>query len=173
MARVCPILPVGESVKDELPVEKTLVQDVQRLLVSEGLDPGPVDGRYGPRTAGALATFQDRHPGETGVDRALEAAVDARFRYASCATLNALGVECSRVTCDPQVWAPVIGSEMGALALCAAVAAAADRGLISLSCPLPPKEPARVPAWVLLLSAVGGYVGPFVILGTLQALKGR
>lgn len=173
MARICPILPAGDSVREVLPIDESLVLDIQRLLVAAGLDPGPLDGRYGPRTASALAAFQDAHPGETGIDRALEAAVDSRFRYASCATLNALGVECSRVTCDPQVWAPVLGSEMGALALCAAVAAAADRGIISLSCPLPEPKPVRAPGWVAWVTAGAGLLGPFVIVGVLSALKGR
>ncbi len=36
------------------------VARVQRLLVEHGVDPGPVDGLSGPRTRGAIRTFQKR-----------------------------------------------------------------------------------------------------------------
>ena len=155
MARTCPILPVGESVREVLPVPADLTREIQERLKAKGFDPGPVDGKYGPKTAQALARFQDANPEQTGIDRALEI-VDRRFRYASCATLNALGLRCSQVTCSPAIWAPIVGSDQAALLLCAAVAAAADRGLISLSCPLPAQPPAPgIPVWWVIAGTVG------------------
>jgi peptidoglycan hydrolase-like protein with peptidoglycan-binding domain len=38
-----------------------LVGDLQRLLTRAGYDPGPVDGRYGPRTERAVKRFQTGH----------------------------------------------------------------------------------------------------------------
>lgn len=46
---------------------------VQRALGGRGIDPGPFDGIYGPRTAGAVATFQARRGlPSTGVVTATE-----------------------------------------------------------------------------------------------------
>lgn len=38
-----------------------LLQYMQRRLQTMGIDPGPIDGFYGPRTAAALRLFQTRH----------------------------------------------------------------------------------------------------------------
>jgi peptidoglycan hydrolase-like protein with peptidoglycan-binding domain len=37
------------------------VKDLQRHLTALGLEPGPIDGRYGPATTEALKRFQQRH----------------------------------------------------------------------------------------------------------------
>ena len=138
----CPILPVGDVVTSPLTVDQQFVRQLQLALRAAGENPGPINGIYGPQTAAALRAFQDKHPDQTGIDRALEV-VDRRFRYASCATYRALGLRCTSVYCSPVAWGPVVGSEQTALLLCAAVATAADQGLISLSCPLPPPVPWR------------------------------
>ena len=39
-------------------VDRSVVRDIQRALHSAGLDPGPVDGIYGPKTMAAVAAFQ-------------------------------------------------------------------------------------------------------------------
>jgi hypothetical protein len=54
---------------DELPrgVENWALRRVQGLLASHGCDPGELDGLPGPKTAAALAAFQDSHGGEPGV----------------------------------------------------------------------------------------------------------
>lgn len=154
----CPILPVGDVVTGTLPADKEFVRQLQQALRRAGEDPGTIDGLYGPRTAAALRSFQDKHPDLTGIDRALEV-VDRRFRYASCATYRALGLGCGSVFCSPAIWAPIVGSEQAALLLCAAVAAAADRGLVNLSCPLPPETPRRTPLWAALAAIAVSVVG--------------
>ena len=141
----CPILPVGQVVTGPLQVDPAFVRELQQALRRAG-ESVPVNGEYGPQTAEALRSFQDKHPDTTGIDRALEI-VDSRFRYASCATYRALGLRCESVYCSPAVWGPIVGSEQAALILCAAVAAAADQGLISLSCPLPPITARPFPLW--------------------------
>jgi peptidoglycan hydrolase-like protein with peptidoglycan-binding domain len=40
------------------PVTQKLVRGVQQELKSEGFDPGPVDGVWGPKTSGAVREFQ-------------------------------------------------------------------------------------------------------------------
>jgi N-acetylmuramoyl-L-alanine amidase len=35
-----------------------IVRAIQNALVSNGIDPGPVDGKYGPKTTAAVAAFQ-------------------------------------------------------------------------------------------------------------------
>jgi len=37
------------------------VSDIQAALMRRGYDPGPVDGRYGPRTAEAIRRYQSDH----------------------------------------------------------------------------------------------------------------
>jgi peptidoglycan hydrolase-like protein with peptidoglycan-binding domain len=56
------------------------VMDAQRKLTELGLQPGPIDGAMGPRTAAALRQFQrnERIP-QSGV---LDAATSARLRTA-------------------------------------------------------------------------------------------
>lgn len=151
----CPILPVGENVTMTLPADPEFVKQLQEALVRAG-QPVPVNGTYGPETARAIRAFQDAHPDRTGVDRALET-MDPRFRYASCATYVALGLDCTSVFCSPAIWGPIVGDPQRAFALCAAVAAAADRGLIQLSCPLPSRPPPRPGiSWVVATAVTLG-----------------
>jgi peptidoglycan hydrolase-like protein with peptidoglycan-binding domain len=46
----------------ELPVvlggKEGMTREAQNILAFRGFDPGPVDGRFGPRTAAALRNFQ-------------------------------------------------------------------------------------------------------------------
>jgi peptidoglycan hydrolase-like protein with peptidoglycan-binding domain len=53
------------------------VKGLQRQLSWLGYEPGPVDGRYGPLTAAAVARFQDSHelPADGVVDRATHRAL--------------------------------------------------------------------------------------------------
>jgi peptidoglycan hydrolase-like protein with peptidoglycan-binding domain len=37
------------------------IRAVQRALLERKIKPGPIDGIYGPRTAGAIRTFQKRY----------------------------------------------------------------------------------------------------------------
>lgn len=63
------------------PTEGTMpILEAQRRLAELGLQPGPIDGSMGPRTAAALRQFQrnERIP-QTGV---LDAATSARLRTA-------------------------------------------------------------------------------------------
>lgn len=154
----CPILPVGDVVTGVLPADATFVRQLQEALRRAGENPGPINGQYGPATAAALRSYQDKHPDTTGIDRALEI-VDRRFRYASCATYRALGLRCERVFCSPAIWGPIVGSEQAGLLLCAAVATAADQGLINLSCPLPPVTPRRLPWWAAVAITVAVIIG--------------
>jgi peptidoglycan hydrolase-like protein with peptidoglycan-binding domain len=41
-------------------VDRSVVRDIQRALNSSGIDSGPVDGIYGPKTMAAVAAFQQR-----------------------------------------------------------------------------------------------------------------
>jgi peptidoglycan hydrolase-like protein with peptidoglycan-binding domain len=38
-----------------------IVRRVQQALVKKGIDPGPIDGIFGPRTKEAVRKFQDRY----------------------------------------------------------------------------------------------------------------
>jgi murein L,D-transpeptidase YcbB/YkuD len=38
--------------------DPNVVRDIQNALVAAGIDPGPVDGKYGPKTTAAVAAFQ-------------------------------------------------------------------------------------------------------------------
>ncbi|MDQ1639560.1 MAG: hypothetical protein QOF62_2899 [Pyrinomonadaceae bacterium] len=38
--------------------DPNLVREIQRALVAARIDPGPVDGKYGPKTTAAVAAFQ-------------------------------------------------------------------------------------------------------------------
>jgi peptidoglycan hydrolase-like protein with peptidoglycan-binding domain len=53
------------------------VKGLQRQLSRLGYEPGQVDGRYGPRTAAAVARFQDSHelPADGVVDPATHRAL--------------------------------------------------------------------------------------------------
>lgn len=132
----CPILPVGSSVTAFLPVPTGVVQAIRQALVARGYrDPG--DDRYGPALADELARFQSDHPMETAGDQLLGQIIGAQFAFASCATFSALGLGCTRVYWNVGIWEPILGRE-AAIAAGAALALAADRGIISLSCPAPP-----------------------------------
>jgi len=37
------------------------VEDLQRKLLANGINPGPVDGLFGPKTEDAVRRFQERH----------------------------------------------------------------------------------------------------------------
>lgn len=39
-------------------MKKAVVEDIQRALAALNIDPGPIDGDYGPNTAAAVAAFQ-------------------------------------------------------------------------------------------------------------------
>jgi N-acetylmuramoyl-L-alanine amidase len=39
-------------------VDRSVVRDIQRALAAAGIDPGPVDGIFGPKTTAAVAAFQ-------------------------------------------------------------------------------------------------------------------
>lgn len=47
------------------PNERPTVQEIQLALQRAGIDPGPIDGIYGPRTTAAVRSFQARHGLET------------------------------------------------------------------------------------------------------------
>jgi peptidoglycan hydrolase-like protein with peptidoglycan-binding domain len=38
--------------------DPNIVRAIQNALIAKGLDPGPVDGKYGPLTMAAVAAFQ-------------------------------------------------------------------------------------------------------------------
>jgi peptidoglycan hydrolase-like protein with peptidoglycan-binding domain/DNA invertase Pin-like site-specific DNA recombinase len=68
------------------PAGSPLVKRLQRELRRQGLNPGPVDGRYGPRTEAAVVRLQRRHglPAKGVVDaRTLRALVAASGRRGS------------------------------------------------------------------------------------------
>lgn len=137
-----PILPVGQSVHSALPVPSSFVLQLQQALQAEGYAV-VANGTYGPQTADALRSFQQAHPMETGIDQALATlgikdAFGNPLYFASGATYQALGLCIDRVTCNANIWAPVLGSNEAAVAACVAVGLAADQGLISLTFPLPP-----------------------------------
>jgi peptidoglycan hydrolase-like protein with peptidoglycan-binding domain len=41
--------------------DQRLVQDIQTSLTRRGFDPGPADGRMGPRTRSAISDYQRQH----------------------------------------------------------------------------------------------------------------
>lgn len=57
----------GAAEQSSLPmaVSSELVRNVQNTLSAKGVDAGPVDGIWGPRTHQALREFQERHDLET------------------------------------------------------------------------------------------------------------
>lgn len=54
-----------EPVAVARPVSHQLVRKVQEQLKAEGIDPGPIDGRWGPRTSQAVREFQQSEGIET------------------------------------------------------------------------------------------------------------
>ncbi len=51
----------GSGRSSNVRVSGVSVEDVQRALARAGLDPGPVDGRFGKKTKSAIKAFQRRH----------------------------------------------------------------------------------------------------------------
>lgn len=52
----------GDSAKAaESESEPALVKDIQGALARQGFDPGPADGRVGPRTRAAISDYQRQH----------------------------------------------------------------------------------------------------------------
>ena len=82
------------------------VREVQRRLVARGYRPGPVDGRFGPRTRAALLWFQTKHglPRTGRVDarglKTLRESVPARTP-ATAATPAPTAVSTAPVTPEP------------------------------------------------------------------------
>lgn len=129
----CPILPVGAAVGSFLPVPTGVAQAIRQALLNKGYaDPG--DDRYGPAMAQELARFQRDHPTKTAGDQLIGQAIGAQYAFASCATFFALGLNCTRVYWDVGIWEPILG-QGAAFAAGAALALAADRGVVNLSCP--------------------------------------
>ncbi len=59
--------PSGPAVASQMPT-RSEVADIQRLLIEQGYDPGPVDGLLGPRTTAAIGQYQrDRGLAVTGM----------------------------------------------------------------------------------------------------------
>ncbi|MBI2095104.1 MAG: peptidoglycan-binding protein [Candidatus Omnitrophica bacterium] len=59
-----PLEPSGTFVSKreaDIRVPGVTAKDVQRALVRAGLDPGPVDGRFGKKTKRAIKDFQKKH----------------------------------------------------------------------------------------------------------------
>jgi hypothetical protein len=79
-------------------VSPQLVRSVQDTLKAKGIDPGPVDGIWGPRTHQALREFQDRQGIErTGqLDAGTLAALDVAGDGAASAGASASATEKSR-----------------------------------------------------------------------------
>jgi len=50
-----------ELVGVETPLSPTQIRQLQTALARLGIDPGPIDGLYGPRTAGGIQQFQSRN----------------------------------------------------------------------------------------------------------------
>lgn len=153
----CPILPVGESVTQVLPVPSELARALNQALASRGYLSGSLEG-YDRVSAVALGNFQRDNPVQTGADAALATITGiSHLRFASCATYAALGIPCDRVSWSVGIWAPIIGRE-AAIAAGGAIALASDQGLLSLRCPVtaPPPLPGGgaggtaegIPSWV-------------------------
>lgn len=162
----CPILPVGSAVTQTLPVPAELAQAIGRALAERGYL-ATASGTYDPATAQALARFQDDHPVETGADAVLGSATgQSGLRFASCATYAALRLPCTRVRWSVAVWEPILGRE-AAIGAGAALALAADQGLVNLSCPAPPPGGDGGGG---IVSPAGGGMGAVLLLLGLGAL---
>ena len=174
----CPILITGTI--SRVLLQGDFVRQIQQRLIAFGHDPGPVDGMYGPKTAAALRAFQVSHAA-TLPDQAWSQVLPGGVAVAACATYRELGLPCDEVYCDIGVLTAWLGDSAKATAACVAVAAAADRGLISLRCPggggggmlpsLPPTTPLpgglQIPTW----AAVGA--GALVAAGLVWWLVRR
>ncbi|MCZ6518444.1 MAG: peptidoglycan-binding domain-containing protein [Actinobacteria bacterium] len=51
--------PVSERPTLKLGSEGSILEELQRRLLDEGFDPGPVDGIFGPKTKAAVVSYQD------------------------------------------------------------------------------------------------------------------
>ena len=60
-----PAAQAGTPGAEARPVTHELVRKVQEELKAEGIDPGPIDGRWGPQTAQAVQQFQETQGLET------------------------------------------------------------------------------------------------------------
>lgn len=176
----CPILITGSVTR--VLAQGDFIRQVQQRLASAGYDPGPIDGKYGPRTAQALRAFQSANV-STLADQAWSQVLPGGVAVAACATYRALGLPCDEVYCDIAILSAWLGDTGRATAACLAVATAADQGIVNLRCggpgggglpTLPPSTPLPggfvVPTWIVV--GVGAVVTGGLVFWLVRRARG-